>query len=83
MVRPWAEAGFKCVCVDIAEPIPELAHKNIQHVNALEKILKKADEDDMSRFSYWDFQRFLLMTMEIGRIIGMKDLKVTFTPNNA
>jgi hypothetical protein len=35
-------------------------------VNALEKILKKADEDDMSRFSYWDFQRFLLMTMEIG-----------------
>jgi hypothetical protein len=34
MVRPWAEAGFKCVCVDIAEPIPELAHKNIQHVNA-------------------------------------------------
>jgi hypothetical protein len=52
-------------------------------VNALEKILKKADEDDMSRFSYWDFQRFLLMTMEIGRIIGMKDLKVTFTSNNA
>ena len=34
MVRPWAEAGYLCYCVDIQHPQGETRQGNIIHVGA-------------------------------------------------
>src|SRR5687768_1629584 len=34
MVEPWAQAGYKCYCVDLQHPAGETIHRNIKLIGA-------------------------------------------------